>query len=167
MCVVSALPFSPVFPWTQIVQVPKAAARLTSQMAEASSAVCVFDTWLGNTDRANGGNLLVNQSDPNIPVRLAYIDYARSMSFAWRHGVPATIQKAVAAFPLGCQADSVAVWRTVRAIEALDDDDIKSAVARIPEAFITSQRRSCVIEGLLVRRSELASVMRVRYGTEA
>jgi len=99
-------------------------------MAAAASAMSVFDTWLDNRDRHNGGNLLVNEDLATGIIHWAYIDYAYSMTYGWDQGAAPAVASVVARYPGQAPADLTAVADTVQAIEAMQEDAIRSVTSR-------------------------------------
>ena len=60
---ISMVPFLPIYKWKIIEQKPEAAKRIGTQLNAVASAMVAFDTWLGNRDRNNDGNLLANEEE--------------------------------------------------------------------------------------------------------
>ena len=58
---ISMVPFLPVHKWAIVEQKPEAAQRIGGELSAAASAMVAFDTWLGNQDRNNSGNLLAGE----------------------------------------------------------------------------------------------------------
>ena len=162
-CVISAAPFWPAYTWAQVMRLPKAGARLLPLLAKAASAISVFDTWLDNRDRVNGGNMIVHESD-GFGLQIAYIDFAQSMSFGWGNGPAPGIVRAEGRYPGAAPLDVDAIRDTVSAIETMPEDQIRSIVGRVPGAFLAPERARCVEEGLLRRRECLRGEMDKRMG---
>ena len=76
----SLCPFGPAHKW-DTVKAAKADPQIAITLQPTASAMVPFDTWVGNSDRANGGNLIVNQDTggPHAAVRCAYIDFSYSL----------------------------------------------------------------------------------------
>jgi YD repeat-containing protein len=153
------VPFQPLDKWGTFLRVPAATKRLVPELALAASAMLVFDTWIDNGDRINDGNLLVGEDPDRKTVRYAYIDHANSLTQGWRDGPPATIQRAIGPYPVEVRLDGRTIGETIVAIEALSDGHIQEAVDRIPETFISLQRKACIRDGLCRRRHDLRGAL--------
>lgn len=102
LVVLSLIPFLPAHKWQVVKAVPELEASLKQELRIAASGLVAFDTWVGNTDRPNDGNLLVSKDRQDAPgtTRAAYIDYSYSMSHVWRNKeTPAEKVTPVAMFP--------------------------------------------------------------------
>ena len=93
-CAISAVIFDSVFDWWVVEKLPSA-QRMVADLSLTASAMSVFDAWVGNLDRVNGGNLLLSATDGAFSV--AYIGYAVSLSRGWGRSQFPTPQKSLAA----------------------------------------------------------------------
>jgi hypothetical protein len=84
-CCVSLEVFVPVWQWRDVSKAPPLVLKLGSEVVEAASAMVAFDTWVGNSDRVNEGNLLVQEDVSGVmPIaRFAYIDFANAFTWSW------------------------------------------------------------------------------------
>ena len=112
----------------------------------------------------NPGNLLVNEDLTGGIIRYAYIDYAYSLSYGWKHGPAPDVAGVVGLYPANTKSNADVVAETVTAIEALPEQKIRDIVGRVTDDFITPARRAAIIEGLLRRRGGLRGAMRQIYG---
>jgi hypothetical protein len=164
LCAVSLVPFEPAHKWQHVEATPAARDRVAGGLAAAASAMSVFDTWLDNRDRPNGGNLLVNEDLATGTIHWAYIDYAYSMTYVWGQGAAPAVGSVVARYPVQAPADLVAVADTVQAIEAMQEDAIRLVATRLSPDFIDAARAATIADGLLRRRIELRQALRQEYG---
>ena len=123
-----------------------------------------FDTWVQNEDHKNhAGNLLVSLGtglDPEPHV--AYIDYAYSLSYAWKiRGWENAI--CIAVYDPAISPDLSAMSAAVKKIQKLREKAIHDVVGRIPEPFLSVADRDMIIEGLLYRRTALKQIMTEQY----
>lgn len=138
----------------------KVAAKLSEErraMARAvSSAMAVFDTWTGASDRKTD-HVLVNDDGDSAKLDLAYIDYAFAFSREWKQ----------TNHPLGALRKAVPIpdlyeihaHEMVERIGDLPESAIEAAVSRIPEAFLSESERGTVIQNLLARRGALHGLL--------
>jgi hypothetical protein len=124
----------------------------------------IYDTWLDNRDRHNGGNLLVNEDLTTGSIHWAYIDYAYSMTYGWGHGAAPAVAGVGERYPVQAPADLIAVADTVQAIEAMEADAIRSIATRLSPNFIEAGRATIIADGLLRRRTELREALRRENG---
>lgn len=163
---ISHLAFTPTFTWAQVQTHRVLVQRLAAAISEAASAMAAFDTWVGNTDRVNAANVLVQLDDRQNPpiARVAYIDYANSLSYGWRAGGAAWMQgPAVGCYPQEVVPNLAAMAEGVGRIEALSPAVIEGVVGRIPPGFLTDECRQVILGGLSYRKGTLRETMRVRY----
>lgn len=158
-CSVSLVPFDPADKWRLIDRVPSVRDRVAPKLGSAASAMIAFDTWIGNTDRMNEGNLIVSEGVPEFGLRYAYIDHANAMSHAWGDGPAPETGPVVGPYPQQAPVDAMILSKTVAKIEALSDCHIRTAVDRIPAEFINYQRKQCIREGLCRRRTNLRGAL--------
>jgi hypothetical protein len=163
---ISHLAFTPTFTWGQIEAQPQLVGRLTAAISATVSAMAAFDTWVGNTDRANASNVLAQLDDQHDPpvARVAYIDYANSLSFGWRSNEAAWRQgAAVGCYPGGVVPDLTAMAEGIERIEALPASLVEDIVGRIPPGFLTDDCRQVILRGLSHRKDTLRETMRSSY----
>jgi hypothetical protein len=158
-CAVSLVPFDPANKWGAILRIPTTRDRLLPGFALAASAMVAFDTWIGNSDRVNDGNLIVTEGAGSLGRQYAYIDHGHTMSHGWGEGPAPAITSMVGPYPTQATIETMTVTATIAEIEALSDDHIRSVVDRVPEEFITRQRRECIREGLCRRRDGLRGAL--------
>lgn len=164
-CCVSALPFVNANPWREARKIPGVMNRLLPQIGTYASAIAAFDTWVGNTDRANEGNLLVTEDVSEVPaiLRVAYIDYANSLTFGWNDAVSAETVRAVAHYPSEAPCDESAMAEAIDRIEALPDDRIQAIVARVDHTFVPSPKRAIIETALMDRKAKIRSALKSMY----
>jgi hypothetical protein len=128
-----------------------------------------FDTWLGNSDRVNEGNLLVQEQILAVgrAARFAYIDYANAFVWSWSPGPQSEPWKFVGGtppYPVGAERlDLTVVARTRDAIRAVPQEVIRDIVQRIPSSFLPEPRKDAIIRGLLHRQQALDSLLRAAF----
>lgn len=162
---ISLLVFRNLHTWSQVEAEPSLAQRLAAAFSEAASAMSAFDTWVGNTDRQNPANLLAHLDDRSDPAltRVAYIDYAYSLSHSWNQGEAWKLPTAVAYYPSQGVLDVAAVGEAVSRIEELPEALIGEIVSRVPAGFLIPERSRVILEGLLHRQGALRAIMRATY----
>jgi hypothetical protein len=161
----SLIPFLTAHKWATIKAAPPFEAQLKQELREAASVLVVFDTWLGNTDRANDGNLLVSKAAADgSPTQFAYIDYSFSMSYPWQqHGFDKIT--ACPMFPTDTKdADIAAMDAAISRVVTLAPDTVREIVTRIPNDFLPDATKILIIDGLLHRRTRLRPALRAVYG---
>ena len=164
-CCISAVPFINPYPWRQIAAQPALMNRLLQGIAPVASAMVAFDTWVGNLDRPNDGNLLVTEDvSENPPVlRTAYIDYANSLSLGWPDQLRAETVTPVGHYPNQTACDENIVSEVIARIEGLQDNLIEAIVSRVPAAFIPDSKRHILLAALIARKSKLRSALKTVY----
>ncbi len=70
----------------------------------------------------------------------------------------------VARYPVQAPADLTAVADTLKAIESMPEDTIRSVATRLSPDFIGSARAVTIADGLLRRRIGLRDALRREYG---
>jgi hypothetical protein len=135
------------------IQRPKLSEAQVKQAGAAAGAMRTFDTWLAASDRKNDHVLVSDDGDGSV-LRLAYIDYAFSLSYEWI-GVAGVVADPRAAFPSDVVLDTAAVAATVKAIEALPEGAIGEIVGRIPSEYFSDGAKDAIMHGLLSRRAKL------------
>jgi hypothetical protein len=150
--------------WQHVEATTAARDRVSAAMSAAASAMSVFDTWLDNRDRHNGGNLLVNEDLTSGNIHWAYIDYAYSMTYGWGQGAAPAVAGVVGRYHVQAAADLTAVADTVQAIEAMQEDAIRLVATRLSPDFIDVARAATIADGLLGRRAGLREALRREYG---
>lgn len=169
-CCVSLEAFVPIFQWRDVLRAPGLAGRLANESIEAASAMVAFDTWLGNGDRVNEGNLLV-QEDVSGPVpvaRFAYIDFANAFTWSW--GPPSNQAEAwkfvgaTGPYPVGSnRLDLTLMAKTRDAIRAVPQAAIRDIVDRVPPSFLPAARKDAIMKGLEYRQQSLDSLLRSAF----
>ena len=139
--------------------IPGMTRQIVPNISEEASSMHVFDTWLDNRDRLNAGNIILGMDMGSDIVRCAYIDFAQSMSFSWSDTARSALVVPAPLFPGVVAIDREAVEKTVTAIEALPEGEISSLIMRLPDLFISPQRKACILDGLLVRRAALRGAL--------
>jgi hypothetical protein len=149
---ISAWAFPAALSWDE------AAKHLTgAQITEASvvcSAMLAFETWISAQDR-KGAHVLI--AVENGLLRLAFIDYAYSLSHSWATGA---VSGAVAPYiPITIEKD--VVKGVCHRISALGEGDIKGLVLRVPEECLPGDKRSIIITNLQKRQRDIQKLMGV------
>jgi hypothetical protein len=166
-CAVCVLvPFHPSHKWDAVKAVPGLEATLKQGLRIAASSMVAFDTWLGNTDRANGGNVLVNQvtAGPGpAKLNVAYLDFSYSMSHAWRPDFRTVTP--VGVYPTDPpHIDRITVEWVVSSIEGLSEETIRTVVSRIPVDFLPVAAATVITDGLLYRQSRVRDALKSILG---
>ena len=162
LCSVSAIPFPGPQKWGTALQAPESVSILTPRLLAASSAMEPFDTWVGNSDRHNEGNLIVSRAIEGGGI--AYIDYSNSLTHSWQAGPAPPIVQSIGRYPALGDIEIKIVRETIDKIEALDGQIINSVVDRVPEAYLPADRKKALSEALLSRRGDLRGVFETQYG---
>jgi hypothetical protein len=150
-CAVSAWAFQQPIEWH--IQLPKLTPEQIKLAGSAAGAMRAFDTWVGAQDRKND-HVLVSDDADKTTVKLAYIDYAFSLSYEWM-GVAGAAGEPRAAFPTGIGIDQAAITATVAAIEALPEPLIAEIVNRVPAGCFIDNARDVIMANLITRRGNL------------
>lgn len=118
----------------------------------------VFDTWLVNGDRLNGGNLLVTEENSGTAplLRWAYIDFANAFGWAVNGWQAARL---VDIYPPDVLEDPVAMRTTIERIEGYPRERISEIVDRIPVEFLPRGHRDRIREGLLDRKGRIRRIV--------
>jgi hypothetical protein len=156
------MPFFPVHKWDLVKAVPGLETTLKYELRFAASSMVAFDTWIGNTDRQNGGNLLVNRTTtaaPGSPPHAAYLDFSYSLSYAWRPDFRTVTP--VGVYPTETKdIDPVTVEGVIGAIEVFSAESIHSIVTRIPDDFLAPAAKSVIADGLLYRQTKIRDALK-------
>jgi hypothetical protein len=161
LVVCTLIPFHPAYKWDVARAVPGLEATLKFDARFAASAMIPFDTWLGNTDRLNGGNLIVNQATAAAGGKLqfAYLDFAYSMSKEWRPDF--RIVTPVGVYPTEpAHIDVMTMEWVISAIENMPDETIRLVVTRVPEVFLPRPAAQLIIDGLIYRKSRIRDALK-------
>lgn len=121
-----------------------------------SSAMAIFDTWIGASDRKEA-HVLVNDDGDVGKLDLAYIDYAFAFSKDWK-----TDNEKVTALcqPLPIQPlNAIEAMEIAARIEALEEEPIRKIVNRIPIAYLSDAEKGVIINNLLTRRSAIRKLV--------
>jgi hypothetical protein len=157
---VSALPFERPASWRDVLRLPAEAARLLPKLELAASAMAPFDSWLGNGDRVNAGNLVLQEDPSNGDPQVTYLDFANALSRAWLpHQTWPTVM-AIHCYPLGGAANLAVMSQVVDRIEHLDTRIIEEVVNRVPQGFSSNPCREVIVKGLLHRQRCLRMAMK-------
>ena len=164
---ISLVPFSSPHKWGVLQALPDVAAKLKTEIAPWASRMVAFDTWLGNGDRMNDGNLLISKAtheEGGSALSCAYIDHSYTMLHSWRGGGYGNMT-CVGPYPSAASAlDVSALTDTIARIEHLSDDAIRGVVMRLPAEFLASADASMIVEGLVNRRGNLRATLRQTFG---
>ncbi|WP_224244400.1 hypothetical protein [Hyalangium gracile] len=160
---ISALAFPRALPWGAIP--PSMGGQLLPRLAPVASAMAAFDSWLANTDRQNDGNLLLSEDDTVTPpvLRVAYLDFANSMTYRWAQNQRWQLDDAVACYPDRIPVDETSLRATLQEIEQFPRTTIEEIVTRIPEDFLSVAHRTTILDGLLHRQSRVRGMMATVY----
>ncbi|MFY0562261.1 hypothetical protein ACN28E_00340 [Archangium lansingense] len=163
MLAVSINPFdTPTVAWRDVEEDSEYVEYLLPHFREPSSALVAFDSWVGNKDRKNPGNLIFTEEESG-EVNSAYIDFANSLFFGTADSNPDVIEP-VGAYPDASQLDVQVLESTIEAIERLPSSKIKEIVSRVPEDFLSETQKLKIVSGLLRRRSTLKSSLARFFG---
>ena len=141
--------------------------HLQSQFTEAHlasavdpcSAMWVFDSWISADDRDGSKHIVVDANLGPGPLRLAFIDYAFSLSRTWERS-GSDIGAAAWQMPMPAdQRDRGIVDNIVDRISSLDDGAVEEVVKRIDADWLPEARSAVIISNLLSRKSKIADVV--------
>lgn len=156
---VSAYTFETPYTWQHIGANPAFATHFAAALGGSASAMAPFDTWVGNLDRVNPENLVVNARGTREG---AYIDFANSLSLVWkRDGYQLIVP--VSCYPAGVTPDLETMAGIIRKIQQLPELRIREIIDRIPMAFLDAPSRDLIVEGLLYRRAHLRKHLEQHY----
>ena len=140
------------------------AASLVKSSLSSHSGIIALDAWLGNQDRHHVRNAIWAIWDGHEGEML-FIDFANSMDFGgnWADdGYKGFCPVAVPKLFEGCLSKNRVEEMAVR-IAGLDSPLVTRIVDRIPDDFIPSDQRKCLIEQLLWRKEKLQSAFSQWY----
>ncbi|MGD0679943.1 MAG: hypothetical protein ABSC94_31555 [Polyangiaceae bacterium] len=162
---VSLTPFEPAHKWRDVRKgSQQMIAKIVAGLQMTAPAMMPFDCWLANADRVNEGNVVLQEDlrAASPVVRAAYIDYAYTMTYSWgeRGELWRTINVPAVAYPTEVGVDVGAISATIDRIERLSQGDVEGIVSRIPEEFLTTQRKVTTIAGLVHRKQRLREEFR-------
>jgi len=134
-----------------------ALAHLARQVLGVSSGVVALDAWLGNTDRNNPRNAILDCTPGTNPGTMFFLDFANTMIHGgqWdedrykhfvRVGVPAFFAGAI---------DQGRVRATAEAIKGLTDAMLEEIVMRLPPAFLAQDARGHLLGCLRWRKEQV------------
>ncbi|MCP3136969.1 hypothetical protein [Pyxidicoccus xibeiensis] len=162
---VSLFPFDgPIVPWGAVEDDPASVEHLLPHFLEPGSALVAFDSWVGNTDRKNPGNLIFKEEEDPSLVRVAYIDFAGSLMFGLSAGADPSAVAPVLAYPDASQLDVHVLKTTIEAIERLPRSKIGEIVGRIPDEFLSASQKHGIQSGLVERQSTLRASLVKFFG---
>ena len=139
---------------------PKAAPNLTQERmdrAEAvSSAIAVFETWIGASDR-KPQHVLVNDDGDDDKLDLAYIDHAFAFTKDWKteNDPVGSLSKAIPIQNL----NQIEALEMVAKIEALEEKVIAKIVNQIGVEYLSAAQRRLILKNLLTRRKGLRALI--------
>jgi len=96
-------------------------------------------------------------------IRVAYIDYANSLSHGWQDQVRAGTVSVVGHYPNQAPVDEAAMAEAIDRIGALPDDQIRGIVTRVDHTFAPSPKRSIMESALIVRKTKLRAALKAVY----
>jgi len=153
---VSAWAFSPALSWQEAQD--QLTDALKSQAAPIVSAMLAFETWISAEDRKSD-HLLVNLTEPDSRLQLAFIDYAYCMSKVWNS--PDVPVRAVPSY-VPVKQDDAATSETAGKICRFDEDTLRQIVNRIPESYLSEAKRQTIISNLLSRSRKIDSIFSIQ-----
>jgi hypothetical protein len=142
--------------WTEAVQSSPVGAAIRKAAAEFVSNLRVFDIWIGNRDRNNAENVVFGE-DRESPSRSGFVglDHSRSMgaSDSWANDGWKMVTTVPFPSELHGALDVSVMLRFTERIEGLADETVVRCVKRIPDAYLDSDCRDLLVEGLVSRKS--------------
>ncbi len=141
--------------------------HLQSQFTEAHlasavdpcSAMWVFDSWISADDRDGSKHIVVDANLGPGPLRLAFIDYAFSLSRTWERS-GSNIGAAAWKMPMPAdQRNQGIVDKIVDKISTLDEGAVEEVVKRIGTDWLPEARSDVIISNLLTRKSGIADLV--------
>lgn len=162
-CCVSLVTHPRTPPWSQVfnaaVRTSPAGEKMCRSAPDRLSRIAVFDLWIANPDRDNGGNI-VYADDPQDPARSGFcaLDHSAAMGGSrnsWANG--GWRQIVMPPFPESMRPllDKEVMLRAVQQIVAYPDDRIRDCITRIPEAYLDGASRNDTVNGLIGRKPDL------------
>jgi hypothetical protein len=148
-CAISAWAFPQPLPWGQGAAILK--IEHTNDASQVMSAIQAFETWISAGDR-KADHVLTYLPASDLPLQMAFIDYAYSMSQTWT----------VADDPAGLVAPSLPLQRDVDSVRTMADrilqlseERVRTIVNRIPNEHLPNPKREVILANLLGRRGKL------------
>lgn len=144
------------FLWTGIMQSSPVGAVLRGAAAERVSSLFVFDIWIDNRDRKNGGNVVYGE-DRDLPSRSGFVGLDHSASMGVRNSWANDGWEVVALPPFPTELrralDKSVMLRVAERIENLPELLVSECVQRIPSEYLSDDDRNDIVNGLLSRKS--------------
>ena len=143
--------------WTDAMQNSPVGATIRAAVAGRVSALFVFDIWIDNRDRNNGGNVVFGE-DRAFPSRSGFVglDHSSSMGVRNSWANDGWEVMTLPPFPdeLRRALDKSVMLQIAERIEALPGDSVLKCIDRIPEAYLGDDRND-IVNGLLARKNEV------------
>lgn len=115
-----------------------------------ASRAFVFDTWVGQADHNHPSNIAWGiNPDNESDSALMFFDY----EMAFGVGTWGPVQAAPFPAELMALLDRDEVERTVRAVEAFDEERLTMTVSRVPDSHLAPDEKADIIRQLLARRA--------------
>ena len=153
------------FAFPQALTWDEAAAARTAEflanVAPALAACYVFHNWIEDKDHhdGNGGNLLVDGGGSVDLPGIAAIDHAFAMTYTW-NSCPAPHSPIPRYYIPPSELPPEAISDAVTRVQQMPEELVEKIVKRVPEVYLSSEKGRLIVECLLQRRAELASLVR-------
>jgi hypothetical protein len=167
-CCVALVTHERITPWGQLVDLLKASDALRAAASEPLSRIAVFDTWIGNPDRVNAGNLIFcEQSGKPEHDGFRALDHASAfggVKHSWRNSGWADLQPAPFPEPMRPLLSEGSMLRAILSIEAYSEESIRGCVERIPDHYMDASTRNDTVNGLIGRKVGLKALVLQHFG---
>lgn len=122
------------------------------------SAMRVFHTWIGDSDRKDA-HIHVDLNSPSDELVIAFYDHANTLSNSWT--APAAQVTLLGDYmnQRGVPVVDEVMVETANLIAALDDAEITRLVQRIPTAYLPDPQRGNIMSNLLSRKGQLRALL--------
>jgi hypothetical protein len=122
------------------------------------SAMRVFHTWIGDTDR-KPSHIHIDTDSPANEIALACYDHANAFSHSWSAPNVAPVLCADYMKAHGVPESHEVMVETAMCIASVDDAEITRLVQRIPDAYLPDPYRGNIISNLLSRKGQLRALL--------
>lgn len=153
--VISAWAFPQPHSWSESQNVLSERERAFAN--RCMSAMRVFEAWIYATDRKLENVLLTRESDVPETIRMAFVDYAFSLTHTWKE-----VDEHERAPGRYCDPeDEAAKIDIIARIESFDDRLIEQQIERMPEAFLPREEKRRVARKLAERKWQLRDLVEI------
>lgn len=158
---VSLVVYREVHKWSHATSTPAAQAtamHILRSRRQAVSAMMAFDTWLANSDRNNGGNMLIG-SDGSLSEPI-FCDFSNTMIHSqWASGTFRSVTVPQVLLAMRDVFDRDAALEVCERIKAYPVDSIFEVVSRVPETHLLPEHRTIICDALVQRRAMVSDAI--------